>query len=87
MVAFTNVRAAIDGGSTTPTTLDASAPGFPGAGFVISERTSLSWSEDRGRVFFGVIPQRPELVDYDRLIFAYKWKFAKSEIPATASTM
>lgn len=26
-------------------------------------------------------------VDYDRLIFAYKWKFAKSEIPATASTM
>jgi len=26
-------------------------------------------------------------VDYDRLIFAYKWKFSKSEIPATASTM
>jgi protein TonB len=26
-------------------------------------------------------------VDYDRLIFAYKWKFAKSEIPTTASTL
>ena len=61
LVAFTNVRAAIDGGSTTPTTLDASAPAFPGAGFVISERAALSWSEDGGRVFFGVISQRPEL--------------------------
>jgi len=61
LVAFTNVRAAIDGGNTTPTTLDASAPGFPGAGFVISERAALSWSEDGSRVFFGVISQRPEL--------------------------
>jgi protein TonB len=26
-------------------------------------------------------------VDYDQLIFAYKWKFAESEIPATASTL
>jgi periplasmic protein TonB len=26
-------------------------------------------------------------VDYDRLIFAYKWQFAESEIPTTASTM
>jgi protein TonB len=26
-------------------------------------------------------------VDYDRLIFAYKWKFAESEMPKTASTM
>ncbi|HAC07921.1 MAG TPA: hypothetical protein DCF71_18920, partial [Gemmatimonadetes bacterium] len=61
LVAFTNVRAAIDGGNTTPTTLDASAPGFPGEGFVISERAALSWSEDGSRVFFGVISQRPEL--------------------------
>ena len=26
-------------------------------------------------------------VDYDQLIFAYKWKFEESEIPTTASTM
>jgi periplasmic protein TonB len=26
-------------------------------------------------------------VDYDQLIFAYKWQFAESEIPTTASTL
>ena len=37
-------------------TLGPSATGFP-EGFVITERASLSWSEDGRLVFFGIIPQ------------------------------
>jgi len=36
----------------------AKSEAFP-AGFVISERSPVGWSEDGKRVFFGIMPQRP----------------------------
>ncbi|HEX7122911.1 MAG TPA: prolyl oligopeptidase family serine peptidase, partial [Gemmatimonadaceae bacterium] len=59
LLAFTGLRSALDDPELAPVVLDpATAPGFP-KGFVVSERASLSWSEDGRRVFLGIIPQRP----------------------------
>jgi esterase/lipase len=41
-----------------PAQLDAKAAGFP-AGFMISERAPIAFSDDGKRVFFGMIPQSP----------------------------
>ncbi len=53
-----DVAAALDNPSLAPRTLAASASGFP-EGWVISNRASLTWSEDGARVFFGAKPQLP----------------------------
>ena len=58
LVVVPDIRAALSAPHTTPTTLDASAAGFP-SDWVISDRASLSWSEDGARVFFGAMPQTP----------------------------
>jgi dipeptidyl aminopeptidase/acylaminoacyl peptidase len=56
LVAIPNVRAVLAGtaGAPKPVTLDTTAAGFP-KNFVISDRASLTWSDDNRRVFFGVI--------------------------------
>jgi len=58
LVAFADVRVALDGGA--PTILDpATADGFP-EGWVVSERGTVSWSPDDARVFFGIKEQVEE---------------------------
>jgi dipeptidyl aminopeptidase/acylaminoacyl peptidase len=61
LIAFPDVRAALDGdGPPYPVTLDpATADGFP-AGWVVSDRGTLSWSADNARVFFGIKEQVEE---------------------------
>jgi dipeptidyl aminopeptidase/acylaminoacyl peptidase len=55
LLAFADLRRSPD--RPTVTRLHrAAAAGFPN-GFVVSERASLSWSEDGRRIFFGIIPQ------------------------------
>ena len=56
LIAFADLRESLEDSESGTVTLDPSAKGFP-EGFVISERASLSWSEDGRRVFFGIIPQ------------------------------
>jgi dipeptidyl aminopeptidase/acylaminoacyl peptidase len=57
LIAFTSLRTALDDLEFEPTVLDrGKAAGFP-AGFVVSERAPLSWSEDGRLVFLGIIPQ------------------------------
>jgi dienelactone hydrolase len=57
LVAFPNVRAMfVATTAPKPATLDTSAAGFPKK-FVISDRATLTWSDDNRRVFFGVIGQ------------------------------
>ena len=56
LVTFANIRESLEHSQSGAVTLDPSTDGFP-AGFVITERASLSWSEDGRRVFFGIIPQ------------------------------
>jgi len=57
LLAFTALRASLDNAELAPATLDpATAARFP-AGFVLSERASLSWSEDGRRVLLGIMPQ------------------------------
>ena len=58
LLAIPNVRAMLAGGPNAPkpVTLDTTAPGFQ-KGFVISDRASLTWSDDNRRVFFGTIPR------------------------------
>jgi dipeptidyl aminopeptidase/acylaminoacyl peptidase len=52
LIVFSNVTA-----PAAPMVLDpATAAGFP-AGFEVSERASLEWSEDGQRIFLGIIPQ------------------------------
>jgi dipeptidyl aminopeptidase/acylaminoacyl peptidase len=60
ILVINNVRAGFDNPSAlTTVTLDAAtADGLP-KGFVISDRATLSWSDDNRRVFFGIIPQTP----------------------------
>jgi dipeptidyl aminopeptidase/acylaminoacyl peptidase len=53
-----DVRAAFADPERAPATLDTTAAGFPD-GWVISERSSLSWSEDGARVFVAAMPQTP----------------------------
>ena len=53
-----DVRAALEDAKRAPTTLDTTASGFPD-GWVVSERSALSWSEDGARVFLGTMPQTP----------------------------
>ncbi len=56
LIAFPNVQAALDA-NPAPVTLDpAKAAGFP-KGWVVSDRATLSWSDDRKRVFFGIKQQ------------------------------
>ncbi len=57
LIAFTTLRASLGSAERAPARLDpASVETFP-AGFVVSERATVSWSEDGRRVFFGIIPQ------------------------------
>lgn len=57
LVAYPNVRATfVAATAPKPATLDTTAAGFP-ARFVISDRATLTWSDDNRRVFFGVIGQ------------------------------
>jgi dipeptidyl aminopeptidase/acylaminoacyl peptidase len=68
LIAFADVRAALDGGGqaaagpgggapASPATLDpATAEGFP-EGWVVSDRGAVSWSHDNARVFFGMKEQ------------------------------
>jgi dipeptidyl aminopeptidase/acylaminoacyl peptidase len=56
LIAFTNVRETLRDPGEAPVSLVTTAAGFP-KGFVISERATLSWSDDRSRVFFGIKPQ------------------------------
>ncbi|MEX2284275.1 MAG: prolyl oligopeptidase family serine peptidase [Gemmatimonadota bacterium] len=60
LIAFPDVRAAVNqGGARTVVKLDpASVASFP-KDWVVSERATLSWSDDNQRVFFGIKPQRP----------------------------
>jgi esterase/lipase len=58
LIAFPNVQAALDA-DPAPVTLDpAKAAGFP-KGWVVSDRGTLSWSDDKKRVFFGIKQQVP----------------------------
>jgi len=58
LLAFPNAQAAISADPpAAPTTLDPSkAEGFP-KGWVVSDRATLSWSDDKKRVFFGAKEQ------------------------------
>jgi dipeptidyl aminopeptidase/acylaminoacyl peptidase len=57
LVAIPNVRATfVAAAAPKPVTLDTTASGFPKK-FVISDRATLSWSDDNKRVFFGIIGQ------------------------------
>jgi fermentation-respiration switch protein FrsA (DUF1100 family) len=53
-----DIRAALADAKRAPVTLDTTATGFP-RGWVISDRSPLSWSEDGTRVFLGAMPQTP----------------------------
>jgi dipeptidyl aminopeptidase/acylaminoacyl peptidase len=53
-----DVSAALADPSMSAKTLSTSASGFP-EGWVISDKASLSWSEDGARVFLGAKPQVP----------------------------
>jgi dipeptidyl aminopeptidase/acylaminoacyl peptidase len=61
LIAFPDVRAALAADAPpSPVTLDpAAADGFP-EGWVVSDRTALSWSADDARVFFGIKEQVEE---------------------------
>ncbi|HTR76528.1 MAG TPA: prolyl oligopeptidase family serine peptidase, partial [Gemmatimonadaceae bacterium] len=57
ILAIANVQAALGNSPPAPAVLDpAKTAGFP-AGWVISDRTALSWSDDHARVFFASKPQ------------------------------
>jgi Prolyl oligopeptidase family len=58
LVVVPDVRAAMAAPTLVLDTLGASAAGFP-AGWVISDRAPLGWSEDGARVFFGAMAQTP----------------------------
>ncbi|NJD18971.1 MAG: S9 family peptidase [Gemmatimonadetes bacterium] len=58
LLVIPDVRAARADPKRAPATLDTSAAGFPD-GWVISERSPLSWSEDGTRVFLAAMPQTP----------------------------
>lgn len=58
LLVYSDVRAALKNAKLAPASLDTTAAGFP-HGWVISDRASLSWSEDGGRVFLGAMPQAP----------------------------
>ena len=66
LIAFPDVRGALNG-DVPPVTLDpAIADGFP-EGWVVSDRSNLSWSADGARVFFGIKEQveEPDTEDED----------------------
>ena len=57
LIAFPNVPAALGDAPPAPVMLDPSkAAGFP-KGWVVSDRATLSWSDDKKRVFFGIKEQ------------------------------
>jgi acetyl esterase/lipase len=58
LVAIPDVRAALADPGHEPATLDTTAAGFPD-GWVVSDRSPLSWSQDGARVFLGLMPQSP----------------------------
>jgi dipeptidyl aminopeptidase/acylaminoacyl peptidase len=58
LIVIADVRNARGAVESVPARLDpARAPGFP-RGSVVSDRATLSWSDDNKRVFFGVMPQK-----------------------------
>jgi acetyl esterase/lipase len=57
LLAFPNVQAALGDARPAPVTLEPSkAAGFP-KGWVVSDRATISWSNDKKRVFFGIKEQ------------------------------
>jgi len=59
LLAFASVQAAMADIEAAPATLDpAKAAGFP-KGWVVSDRSTLDWSDDNKRVFFGAKTQVP----------------------------
>jgi dipeptidyl aminopeptidase/acylaminoacyl peptidase len=59
VLAVPNVRSAmVDGARPVALSLDSTVAGFP-RGWVISDRATLSWSDDNRRVFLGLIGQSP----------------------------
>jgi dipeptidyl aminopeptidase/acylaminoacyl peptidase len=57
LVAFPNVRQALDDATVKPVTIEGSRLGDFPAGWVLSDRAALAWSEDNARVFFGIKEQ------------------------------
>jgi dipeptidyl aminopeptidase/acylaminoacyl peptidase len=59
LIVFPKVQAALGDAPPAPVTLDpAKTAGFP-KGWVVSDRATLSWSDDTQRVFFGMKEQVP----------------------------
>jgi len=57
LIVFADAKASTADGELVPAKLDpATTAGFP-RGWVVSDRAALSWSEDKKRVFFGVMSQ------------------------------
>jgi len=57
LIAFPDLAAALASATRAPAVLTReTAVGFP-KGFVISDRTTLLWSDDAARVYLGIIPQ------------------------------
>ncbi len=56
LIVFADIATALAAPTRAPTLLDPTASGFP-KGFVISERSSLSWSDDGRLLFLGIMPQ------------------------------
>ena len=65
LIAFPDVRATLEAAAPAPVILDpAAAADFP-SGWVVSDRSPLSWSSDNARVYFGMKEQMPEIPDRD----------------------
>ena len=60
LVVVPNLRAALTARTTFAMLDPKRAANFP-KGFVVSDRATLSWSDDNARVFFGVMPQTAAL--------------------------
>ena len=56
LIAFPNVRTALSNPEAGPARLEKSSSGFP-KGYVISDRATLTWSDDDKRVYLGIIAQ------------------------------
>jgi dipeptidyl aminopeptidase/acylaminoacyl peptidase len=56
LMAFPNVKGALTNPEAVASRLESGASGFP-KGYVISDRATLTWSNDNKRVFLGIIAQ------------------------------
>jgi dipeptidyl aminopeptidase/acylaminoacyl peptidase len=56
LIAFPNVRAALGNPEAAPARLERVAGGVP-RGYVISDRATITWSDDNKRVYLGIIEQ------------------------------